>query len=224
MKPITSLLVPVFLYLKKLFIWKCFVAYFSPLLIYVKNLLTISFHDLAAVGSLLITGAVAGISYLLDLNYFGVSNLLVLYVLITIGGNTGTGIWKSLKKCKEAKLKAAKLVPGPEYRLQMKLVNRYSLDLNKLLFVFFKVFTFLAYLNFASTFLNEGEGFLDWTSAVAIQTPLGIFWYKEWKSIGDNLQYTLGKKPGIFEVTEWIFEVKFFSQFFNRDQTPKPEI
>lgn len=194
-------------------------------MIYVKNLLALSFNDLAAVGSLLLTGTVAGVSYLLDLNYFGVSNLLVLYVLITIGGNTGTGIWKSKVKAREAFVKAQKLKTGPEYRLQMKLVQRYSMDLNKLLFVFFKVFTFLAYLNFAVTFLNEGSGFLDWTSAVAIQTPLGIFWYKEWKSIGENLEYTLGKKPGIFPVTEYIFEVKFFSDFYSKSKPPtNPEV
>lgn len=219
-----SILAPLFLYLKSLFIWKCFIAYFSPLFIYVKNLFAVSFNDLAAVGSLIVTGTVAGISYILDLNYFGVSNLLVLYVLVTIAGNTGTGIWKSKVKEREATLKAAKLISGPEHRLQVKLAKRYSFDWNKLTFVVFKVLTFLAYLNFASTFLNEGNGFLDWTSAIAIQTPLGIFWYKEWKSIGENLEVTLNKKPGIFEVTEWLFEVKFFSQYFKKDETPKPEI
>lgn len=161
---------------------------------------------------------------MLDLNYFGVSNLLMLFVLLTILGNTIFGILKSKKQSRIALLKAEELKSGPEYRLQVKLAKRYEFDINKLLFVVFKVFTFLSYLKIAQTFLEEGDGFLDWTSAILIQTPLALMWYKEWKSIGENSEFLMEKKAGIFEVTEFIFEVKFFSQFFNRNETPKPEL
>lgn len=203
---------------------RCFLAYFSPLILHLKNVLNLSIQDFVAVGSLMVSGIVAAGSYFLDLNYFGVSNLLILIVLGTIAGNTLFGIWKSLKKSKEATLKAAKRT-GPEQRFQMKLAKRYQFDYKKLQFVFFKSLTFLAYLKIASTFLNEGSGFLDWTSAVVIQTPLAILWYVEWKSIGENSEYIFGKKAPIFEVTEWIFEAKFFAKFFNKPETPKtPEV
>ena len=199
---------------------KCFFAYFAPLFFYVKNLLQLSFQDLVFVGALMVSGTAAGISYLLDLNYFGVSNLLVLIVLVTIGANTYFGIKKSQLKSKEALAKATTYNTGPQRRLQMKLHQRYKFDWNKLQFVFFKALAFLTYLFVASSFLKEGEGWLDWTSAAIIQTPMAIHWYAEWKSIGDNSEYIYGTKARIFVITEFIFEAKF-AKFFTPPKTPQ---
>lgn len=187
--------------------------------------MTLSFQDWAAMGSLIVTGTIGIGSYFLDLNYFGVSNLMILFVMLTVGANTIFGILKNQKKSKEALQEAIRLKSGPEHRMQMKLVKHYEFDWVKLQFVMFKALTFLSYLKIAKTFLNEGDGFLNWTSAAIIQTPIAIMWYKEWKSFGDNSAYFFDKKAGIFEVTEFIFEVKFFSQFFSKKETPKtPEV
>lgn len=205
---------------------KCFLAYFAPLFFYIRNLFQLSVYDLVAVGSLMVTGTAAGVSYLLDLNYFGVSNLLIIFVGLTILANTVFGIKKSKMKAAEALAEARKLKSGPDYRMKMKLHKYYSFQLNRLQFVIFKGFTFLGYLKIAQTFLTEGNSFLDWTTAAIIQTPVAIFWYKEWKSFGDNSAYYFGKKAPIFEVTEFVFEMKLFSQFFPRKEEPPqtPEI
>lgn len=200
---------------------KCFLTYFAPLFLYLKNVLQLSWYDLVAVGSLMVSGGIAGFSYFLDLNYFGVSNLLILIVLGTIGGNTAFGVWKSRIQSKKALLKAKKLESGPEYRLQMKLYKRYKFDYKKLQFVFFKALTFLIYLKVAATFLSEGGGFLDWTAAVIIQTPIAIMWYVEWKSIGDNSEVIYGRKAPIFKITESIFEAQFVQHFKKNPKTPE---
>lgn len=202
---------------------KCFIAYYWPLIVYLKNVIQLSYQDMVALGSLIVSGGIATAGYFLDLNYFGVSNLLILLVMGTVAANTIFGILKSQKMAKEALIKAQKLGSGPEYRLQMKLYKRYGFDISKLQFVVFKALTFLAYLKIAQTFLSEGGGFLEWTSAVIIQTPIAIMWYKEWKSVGENSAYYYGKKAGIFDVTEFIFEVKFFSQYFKK-QPKNPEL
>lgn len=193
---------------------KCFLAYFAPLFLYIRNLFHLSIYDLVALGGLVVSGTAAGFSYLLGLNYFGVSNLMILFVMGTIGANTAFGVLKSKMKAQEALCEAQKYKDGPEYRMQMKLHKHYGFDWGKLQFVIFKALTFLSYLKIAQTFLTEGDSFLDWTSAAIIQTPIAIFWYKEWKSFGDNSAYYYGKKAGIFEVTEFVFEMKLFSQFF----------
>lgn len=204
---------------------KCFFAYFAPLIVYLKNLLQLSFYDLVAIGSLIVSGSFAVASYFIEVNYFGVSNLMILFVMITIGANTLFGILKSKIKAKAALLEAQKFKTGPEYQMNMKLYKSFSFDWGKLQFVLFKALTFLSYLKIAQTFLTEGDSFLDWTSAAIIQTPIAIFWYKEWKSFGDNSAYYYGRKASIFEVTEWIFELKLFSQYFQKDKPPKtPEV
>jgi hypothetical protein len=80
----------------------------------------------------------------------------------------------------------------------------------------------MGYLYFARTLLDDdGEGYLDLTAAILTKTPIAIFWYHEFKSIGENSTYIYKKKASIFTIVEGIFELRFAQYFTKNNKTPE---
>ena len=50
--------------------------------------------------------------------------------------------------------------------------------------------------------------FVDITAEVLVIVPLFTFWYKEFKSIGKNVEVIYNKKPSLFGILEDIVELK----------------
>ena len=51
-----------------------------------------------------------------------------------------------------------------------------------------------------------------------IKIPIAIFWYYDFKSIGENTAYIYGKKSPIFKVVENVFEFKFRDYLGNKKE------
>ncbi len=79
----------------------------------------------------------------------------------------------------------------------------------------------MGYLYFAKTLLSDGEGYLDLTAAILTKTPIAIFWYYEFKSIGESSEYIYKKKASIFSIVENIFELRFAQFLYKKNNTPK---
>ena len=72
-------------------------------------------------------------------------------------------------------------------------------------------FSRLYYLFFIKNLIQadvEGElgSILGFTSGVMLKVPVAIFWYYDFKSIGENSTYIYGKKAPIFTIVESIVE------------------
>jgi len=155
---------------------------------------------------------------------FGVSNLLLSAVSLTVLWNTYTGVKKSRIKAKRALCCLRKIgwenKDTDKYKNCRNLYKNNKFSRNKLNFVFFKMFTFLAYLFFAKILLDtDSDNFLEevlmFTSGLILKVPTAWFWYTEFKSVGENSVVIYGKKPMIFEITENIFEAKIVKAYKN---------
>ncbi|HUH27680.1 hypothetical protein [Gelidibacter sp.] len=214
-----------FLY-KIMYAQNCFNIYFRPVSNYIKGALDLAFDNDAFVfySALCMSFSMQCISHFLDLNIFGVSNLILLLVIITVFTDAGYGVKKSLRIAKEAESKA-KLIKDdtPERRALLKTVKLKRFSTEKLQFTFFKCLTLIAYLYFAKTILEVDDNqsvlaeVVGFTTAVVIKIPLAIFWYRDFKSIGKNFEFLYKKKPPIFEIVESIFELKF-KKYFNKEK------
>ena len=92
--------------------------------------------------------------------------------------------------------------------------KRYSFSWRRLQFVLFKSFMLLGYLYFVKNLLEGDQNtFLDFSVEVLCKAPVAIFWFYEFKSIGDNSAYVYGKKASIFKIVEGIFEPRIFKFF-----------
>ncbi|SFU48880.1 hypothetical protein SAMN05216480_10525 [Pustulibacterium marinum] len=209
----------------------CFEIYFNPVYIYVRNTLLFAADNnfKTTKTSLVASTLLEAGQYVLGIDLFGVSMPLIAWVLITVGFDAWYGIKKSKKQALEAYSNAMKFPKdSPEHRKEMRVYKLKKYDPKKLQFTFFKCFTLLAYLAFAKVLLSEGNGILDFTLQVLTKAPIAIFWYKDFKSIGDNTAYIYKKKAPIFTIVESIFEPrikKFYGGSsgtnYQEDSTPE---
>lgn len=194
----------------------CFQLYFNPIYLYVKRSFDLAMDNN---GFLLWTLTLFSTIYeiiieVLNLSYFGMPNLLLLLVIITVFIDAGFGIKKSLKQSKEALVKAMETDPGtPEHKKLMKVHELKKFNISKLQFTFFKCLTLVGYLYFAKNFIQaDVDGVLGsvlgFTYGVMLKIPVAIFWYYDFKSIGENSAYIYGKKAPIFTIVENILEFK----------------
>jgi len=65
--------------------------------------------------------------------------------------------------------------------------------------------------------------FVDFTAETLVVVPLFFFWYKEFKSIGENIETIYNKKPSLFKIVEDIIEFKI-SNIVNKFKSNKDEI
>lgn len=206
--------------------FQTFRVYYSPVINYLEQVAVIARENtmLSILATLLITIYQLALK-VWEIEIFGVSNVLILLVSVTVFWNTYTGVKKSEAKAKRALVCLRKMgwenQGTDKYRKckQIYLDNRF--DKKKLNFVFFKMFTFLAYLFFAKTLLgtdadNFWEGIISMGSGLILKLPTAWFWYSEFKSIGENSIIIYGKRPKIFEITENIFEAKILK--FMKDE------
>lgn len=194
----------------------CFQLYFNPVYIYVKRSFDLATDHYGAplYISTVLTGVIEYLADFMKIPHFGMSNFLVFLVLITVFIDAYFGIKSSLKKSKEALLKAQEFtIETPEYRRYMKVYDLKRFRAEKLQFTFFKCLTLLGYLFFIKNLIQadvEGElgSILGFTSGVMLKVPVAIFWYYDFKSIGENSTYIYGKKAPIFTIVESIVEFK----------------
>lgn len=204
----------------------CFSIYFSPIYIYIKKVFELAFQNDAEIGVRAISFMTVYqlICEIIKIDFFGVPNFLLFLVILTVLIDASFGISKSIKQSKEYSLEASLITEdSPEKRMLLKKVEIHKFDPKKLQFTFFKCLTLLGYLYFAKHILsvenNETSlsSIIGFASDVVTKAPLAIFWYYDFKSIGDNSAYLYGKKAPIFNIIEKIFEPKI-NNFFNNDK------
>jgi hypothetical protein len=179
---------PVYLYLKKVCVF------------YSLNSYELTFRALS------FTAIIQFLSHTFGEKLFGVSNFLLSMVILTTLTDAYYGVQKSKKKSKEY----FELAQSLNYEENIKLSEKFAFDPKKLKFTFFKCFTLLMYLFVVKTFLeNDFDNLaIGFTYEIIMKAPLAIFWYYDFKSIGDNAEYLHGKKAPIFKIAERIFEAK----------------
>lgn len=212
----------------------CFQSYFEPIYIYLKKVYQIALDNDFAVGgtALIATSIGTALNEFLDVNYFGVTNVLLLIVIATVFVDAGFGIKKSLILAKRAHFKAFEFPEGSFQRKRfLREFEAKKFSSTKLQFTFFKCLTLLGYLFFAKTLLEIGEenllaeetlvdSVLNFSTEIIVKAPLAIFWYYDFKSIGENTEFIYGKKAPIFTITEMIFEPRIF-KFLKGEETVK---
>lgn len=204
----------------------CFSIYFKPVTDYMKGAVDLAFDNASFVWltALGISFSMECLTYFFGLDFFGVSNQILLLVVVTIFIDAYYGVKKSLSIAKSAEFKLLKIKENTsEKRMLMKVVKMKRFSTDKLQFTFFKCLTLFAYLYFAKIILEVDDDMsvlgqvIGFSTAVVIKVPLAIFWYKDFKSIGENMEYLFKKKLPIFPIVESIFELKF-KQFFNKEK------
>ena len=206
----------------------CFAIYFNPIYLYVKRLILLGIDNdsIVARTTLIFSIGIEAFSQFLGENYiFGESNFIVLMVILTTMIDAYYGVKKSIKKGKENLNEAQKYpIDSPEYKMHIKVAKLKEFDPKKLQFTGFKCFTFLAYLFFANNVLTTTDDngvvliqVIAITSSVVIKAPLLLFWYYDFKSIGENSAYVYSKKAYIFTVVEKIFEPNI-KRFFKKNE------
>ena len=156
----------------------------------------------------------------MQVEWFGVSYLLLGFVVFTILVDTTFGIISSNKKAKKYYNEAIKHDKNSfEYKLNRKKCKAKRFSSKKLMNTFFKILTLLAYLFFA-TELTKTEVDVEWVNeafdigiGALIKAPVAILWYHEFKSIGKHIEYIYGVKPNTFNIIQRIFEPKI-NKFF----------
>ncbi|HET8885872.1 MAG TPA: hypothetical protein VFM70_05910 [Salinimicrobium sp.] len=175
--------------------------------------------------STIFTGGIAFGQFAIDDSIFGTTNLVIGLVILTVFINTGFGISKSMKRAKELFAEAQKYESTtPKYKCCIRKSERFHFDIKKLNFVFFKCLSLMAYLFFVKALMTDGSDVgwtmeaLNLTAEVLTKVPVAIFWYYEFKSIGENSEFLYGKKASIFKIVEGIFEPRIFK--FYGSKTP----
>ena len=210
---------------------KCILIYFKPLLESFKKIEII----LEKNPSIFFVSIMSGIlEKVLDakigLDNFGVSIVTIIFVLLTIFANSVSGIEKARKKRKEIKIKIKDSTSENNKIKYRRILKSYNLSGTKLNYVFIKVLTLLSYLFMANAFVNRINlnaspimKFVDFTAETLVVVPLFFFWYKEFKSIGENIETIYNKKPSLFKIVEDIIEFKI-SNIVNKFKSNKDEI
>lgn len=204
----------------------CLQMYYQPIYLYIKKAISLAFNN----DSTLLLSASAfsiGTEILQDffnVNYFGVNNLTLLLVIGTILLDANYGIKKSIKESKIALKNYNSIVDDtPEKRALYKAYELKKFNPLKLQYTFFKALTLLGYLFFVKSLINsniEGDVMLEligFGSVIVLKAPIIIFWYYDFKSIGENTEFLYGKKAPIFSIVESIFEFRI-SNFLNKNK------
>jgi hypothetical protein len=190
--------------------------YFQPIYIYVKRSLDLALENN---GTLIytfafLTGVMDACLKFLKVDVFGLSNFLLLLVILTVLVDAYFGVKKSLKQSKEAFIESQKFEEGTfERRKNLRIHELKKFNIGKLQYTFFKCFTLLGYLFFVKHMISaDTDGFvgdvLGFTSNLTLKIPVAIFWYYDFKSIGNNSAYVFGKKAPIFKIVEIILEFR----------------
>lgn len=206
----------------------CFQIYFRPIYLYVKKVFIIAQdNDYAlTISSVFVTGLFQLIEEVLQINFFGVPNLILILVIGTVIIDAHYGIKASVKKSEELYNEAKQTSDEIKKRRLKRKAKLLEFDPKKLQYTGFKCLTLLGYLFFAKNILasDSDEGslvmVLSITTEIIIKAPVAIFWYYDFKSIGDNSEYIYKKKAPIFIIVEKIFEPKI-SNFFKNDSDEK---
>jgi hypothetical protein len=189
--------------------------------------LLIDNHYAAAIGTFIFTGTLTITDYITSENIFGTSSLMLIMVMGTVFVNTITGTIKSIKQQKKYFAIAQKHeYDTKDYNLNLRKSQRFKYDSRRMYFVFFKCLSFLFYLAMIKILTSDGiDTDSEWqiealnlTAETLIRVPIAIFWYHEFKSIGDNSEFLLGKKALPFKIAEYIFEPRILKMF--GDKTP----
>ena len=197
----------------------CFKTYFFPVYIYAKKAIDLTFDSpFVFVTSINIIGVIDIIKSILKINVFGIDNILLLTVILTALIDAYFGVKKSVLESKEAlKNSLEHEIGSPDHKRWIKVSRIKRFQLGKLQYTFFKCFTLLGYLFFVKTLLGSDTGiletFIGYTSTMILKIPLALFWYYDFKSIGDNSAYIYGKKAFIFKVVEALFELQIKKHF-----------
>lgn len=171
--------------------------------------------------SIAMTGGIVVVDFLSVETFLGTTPLVLILVMGTVFANTGFGIAKNLIKAKVFFAQAQKHESTTiAHRVQIRKWEAHKFDYKRTYFVFFKSFSFLAYLLIAKALMSDdvvGAGIeikaLYITTEILIRVPIALFWYYEFKSIGENSEYIFGKKASIFNIVEGIFEPRIFKFF-----------
>ena len=154
------------------------------------------------------------------IDYFGIHISILVFIFFTIFVNAVYGIKKSLKRSKEYKKLSEIAQNSNDKRRYKKISQRKKFKWDQLEFVFFKCFMVMMYLFMANFFveriaLNENPilKFIDVTAEALIIVPIFVFWYKEFKSIGENAEYYYERKLKFFDVLENIVELKILKLY-----------
>lgn len=198
----------------------CFKTYFFPVYNYIRKTLDlVTDSPFVVFASINLIGILDSIKSAFNVDVFGISNMLLLIVISTALVDAYYGVRKSILESVRASEKSLEFELGShENKKWIKISNIKKFQFGKLQFTFFKCFTLLGYLFFAKTLLNSDTdgvlgSFLGYTSALILKVPVALFWYYDFKSIGNNSAYVYGKKAFIFTIIESLFELKIKQQF-----------
>ena len=205
----------------------CFSRYYSPVTDYVSKTVSLAFDNNSVVWIIVafMSFSIECLKYFFNIDFFGVSNEILFLVVVTILFDAYYGVKRSLSIAKSAEFQLAKIKGDtPEKRMLMKVIKMKKFNTDKLQFTFFKCLTLFAYLYFAKKILEVDiedmsplAQVIGFSTAVVIKIPLAMFWYKDFKSIGENMEFLFKKKLPIFPIVESIFELKF-KQFFKSEE------
>lgn len=204
---------------------KCFYKYYRFIFEYIDQIHTTLENSQYKIGysSAFYIALINWLKTQMQIEWFGVSYLLLGFIIFTILVDTGFGIRSSMKKSKKYYKEAIKHTKNSfEYKVNKKKSRAKRFSSNKLINTFFKIFTLLAYLFFA-TEITKTDAEVRWVNEVfdmgigaMIKAPVAILWYHEFKSIGRHIEDLYGAKPNIFNIIQRIFEPRI-DKFF-RDE------
>lgn len=186
--------------------------------------LAIKNYGLTSFMSLIMTGGAVISNVLMEDSWFGTTNFVLIMVHLTLFSNAGFGIWKNNRKASIFFALAQKHVKGSkEHRLNIRRWRNHKFDIKKTYFVFFKSLTFLCYLLVVKALTADNPTGGSWEiqalslgTEILIRVPIALFWYYEFKSIGENSEYIFGQKASIFKIVEGIFEPRIFKLIGNK--------
>ncbi|WP_416440452.1 hypothetical protein ACH3O9_11280 [Leeuwenhoekiella sp. A16] len=204
----------------------CFQIFFNPIYLYIKRVwdLASDNHYVVLTTSAVISFLVEIISEIWEIELFGIPNAVLLILLITILVDAFYGVKKSKKESKVALAESLKYEPGtPEFKKLMKIYELKKFNPQKLQFTAFKALTLVAYLYCVNQLTADTTNGSFWgvalgiTSSVVINIPVFLFWYRDFKSIGNNTEYIYEKKAPIFTYAEAVIELKF-KEFLTKEK------
>lgn len=142
--------------------------------------------------------------------------------MVTVLLNAVSGVAKSRVYAKKYRLKSLEYPEGSPDQVKFLLKARLrAFSAKQLNYVFFKSFAFLFYLVFIKLLFEEPDGWVESAFIVIMKAPLFLFWYSEYKSIGDNTEVIFGKKAPIFKILEDILEWRFENLYKNPNKNGK---
>ena len=181
--------------------------------------------------SALVIGTGTSLDLYLPSELFGTTYFVLALVGTTVFANTIFGIWKSNLKAQKFRVVMDRYgLESVEYRLNYRRYKNHVFDFKKTYFVFFKMLAFLSYLLVVKALTNDQVGedgsweikALFLTTEVLIRVPIALFWYNEFKSIGENSEYIFQKKAHIFTIVGWIFEPRIAKFVGKQNEPPNP--